>query len=157
VPSEILDFLVLRLACRSFEWPAFVTTGHRLCDPPCIPCKHHLLVGSPGHWASVRAGWVQVCGVQGLGRCRWWGRRAPGPRPRDWAPGALARNGGLWWCQCQLKPAAALISHSCSVGLSSIPWGARWTLPRPQVPSNANAIKRAHPTRMQAAGRPLGP
>jgi hypothetical protein len=39
-----------------------------------------------------------------------------------------------------------------SGGLSSIPWGARWTPPRSQVPSNA--IKRAHPTRL---GRPLGP
>ena len=37
-------------------------------------------------------------------------------------------------------------------GLSSVSWGARWTPPRSQVPSNV--IKRAHPTRL---GRPLGP
>jgi hypothetical protein len=36
--------------------------------------------------------------------------------------------------------------------LYSISWGARWTPPRSQVPSNV--IKRAHPTRL---GRPLGP
>jgi hypothetical protein len=37
-------------------------------------------------------------------------------------------------------------------GAISIPWGARWTPPRSQVPPSA--IKRAHPTRL---GRPLGP
>jgi hypothetical protein len=89
------------------------------------------------------------------------GPRAPTPppprppaNPSSSIPIPMMDDGPMPWPWAPLRaPGAGGSRYMLYAGdLSSIPWGARWTPPRSQVPSNV--IKRAHPTRL---GRPLGP
>jgi hypothetical protein len=68
----------------------------------------------------------------------WCSGAVPGLGPRSAVPGLF---------HVVVRPQAKVRAGD----LTSIPWGARWTPPRSQLPPNV--IKRAHPTRL---GNPLG-
>jgi hypothetical protein len=113
---------------------------------PCIACRAPCVWGG-SHWnRSAFGDWRLATHASRESQKPEARRRGP-VRPQTPSNGIAnpeSSNPGAW----QLLATGAIMAGDPS----SISWGARWTPPRSQVPSNVT--KRAHPTRL---GRPLGP